>query len=105
MNQNKLPENWEEKELGKCASYLNGYAFKPEDWTNHGIPIIRIEQLNDDDAKCDYYDKPLPDRFVLGNGDLVFSWSATLSLKIWDRGKAYLNQHLFKVVPRNGVDI
>src|SRR2546425_5711184 len=104
MSLNELPEGWEEKELGRCASYLNGYAFKPADWRAYGIPIIRIEQLNDPDAKQDYYDKQLPDRFVLKNGDLVFSWSATLSLKLWDRGKAYLNQHLFKVVPVNNVD-
>jgi type I restriction enzyme S subunit len=40
----------------------------------------------------------------LENGDLVFSWSGTLAVRLWDRGPALLNQHLFKVVERHGVD-
>jgi len=104
MSRSEIPDGWEEKNLGDCAFYINGYAFKPVNWQEHGVPIIRIEQMNDDSAKCDFFDKELPNKFVLQNGDLVFSWSATLSLKIWKRGKAYLNQHLFKVITKRGND-
>lgn len=98
------PEGWEERTLGSCALYINGYAFKPEDWHEFGTPIIRIEQLHDANAHYDSCPRDLPDRFVINNDVLIFSWSATLSLKIWDRGKAFLNQHLYKVIAKNGVD-
>lgn len=104
MVKTKIPEGWEEKTLGKLGFYINGYAFKPSDWEEFGWPIIRIEQLTDRTAKCDYYDKVLPDKYVINDGDLIFSWSATLSLVIWDRGRAFLNQHLFKVLAKNGID-
>ena len=31
--------------LGDLATYINGYAFKPTDWGDCGIPIIRIQDL------------------------------------------------------------
>ena len=100
----EVPPGWEEKTLGSCALYINGYAFKPEDWHEFGTPIIRIKQLHDANAHYDSCPRDLPEKFVINNGDLIFSWSATLSLKIWDRGKAFLNQHLYKVIARSGVD-
>jgi len=104
MSETQSPDGWEEKSLGKLADYINGYAFKPKDWKTEGLPIIRIEQLNNSDAEYDYYEGLLPAKNRIDDGDLIFSWSATLSLKIWDRGSAALNQHLFKVIVRNGVD-
>jgi len=99
----KVPEGWDVSNLGKLASFINGYAFKPEDWKEEGLPIIRIEQLKDPNAKYDYSDKKLPDIYLIDNGDLIFSWSATLAIKLWDRGKAYLNQHLYKVIPNSTI--
>ncbi|MBQ2400011.1 MAG: hypothetical protein II308_08060, partial [Muribaculaceae bacterium] len=37
---------WEVKKLGEVATYVNGYAFKPEHWGELGVPIIRIQNLN-----------------------------------------------------------
>jgi len=42
-------------------------------------------------------------RQQIDTGDLVFSWSGTLASRIWDRGPALLNQHLFRVMERPGV--
>ena len=36
----------EMKKLGDIATYINGYAFKPEQWALNGMPIIRIQNLN-----------------------------------------------------------
>lgn len=98
-------DGWINTSLENLAEFINGYAFKPEDWEKSGFPIIRIEQLNDPKAKCDYCSQKLSDNYIIENGNLIFSWSATLSLKIWNRGKAYLNQHLFKVLPKTNVNI
>jgi len=98
---NKIDKNnsWIKTSLGSIAKYINGYAFKPEDWQEYGIPIIRIEQLKNPDTKYDYCNKKIPEIYIIHKGDLIFSWSASLYLKIWERGDAYLNQHLYKVIP------
>jgi len=99
-----MMNSWKTVPLIALADYINGYAFKPEDHTDEGLPIIRIEQLKDDNAELDHYDKSVPEYNLIHNGDLIFSWSASLFLRIWDRGDAILNQHLFKVIPYPDVD-
>ena len=41
----ELPAGWKWVRLGECASYINGRAFKPEEWETEGKPIIRIQNL------------------------------------------------------------
>ena len=97
-------DGWEPRSLLALADYINGYAFKPDDWGKEGFPIIRIEQLKNPDGPADYYAGQLPSAVVIDDGDLIFSWSASLFLRIWTHGRAALNQHLFKVIERDGVD-
>ena len=99
-----VAQDWKSMKLTDLAEYINGYAFKPEDWGEHGLPIIRIEQLKNPDSISDYYSGRLPEHVIIDNGDLIFSWSASLFLSIWEDGKAALNQHLFKVIEKDGVD-
>ncbi|MCR6640492.1 MAG: restriction endonuclease subunit S [Sporocytophaga sp.] len=100
----KVPEGWERKSLIQLADYINGYGFKPSDWSKDGLPIIRIEQLKNPYADYDYCNFKIPDKNIINPGDLVFSWSASLFLRIWHGQKAALNQHLFKVLPLEGID-
>ena len=97
-------EGWQHKKLTDLGEYINGYAFKPDDWGKDGLPIIRIEQLRNPESIIDYYSGRLPDDNIIDNGDLIFSWSASLFLRIWQYGKAALNQHLFKVIEKEGVN-
>lgn len=97
-------EGWQPRTLVELADYINGFAFKPDDWGKDGLPIIRIEQLKNPDAATDYYAGRLPAAQIIDNGDLIFSWSASLFLRIWRHGRGALNQHLFKVVEREWVD-
>src|SRR5699024_12197523 len=39
----------------------------------------------------------IKDSVKVFNGDVIFSWSASLLVKLWIGGNAGLNQHLFKV--------
>jgi len=66
--------------------------------------FIRIEQLKNPSAPTDCFSGKLPPSRIINDGDLIFSWSASLFLRIWQHGTAALNQHLFKVVERDGVD-
>lgn len=97
-------EDWEPRTLTDLADYVNGFAFKSDDWGSDGLPIIRIEQLRNPGAPTDYFKGKLSATQMIDDGDLVFSWSASLFLRIWQSGRAALNQHLFKVTERDGVD-
>lgn len=95
--------DWRESTLGEIAEFVNGYPFKPADLGNSGTPVIRIKQLLDPNEKVDRTSTKVANRYFLKSGDIVFSWSATLAVRIWDRGAAVLNQHLFRVVEKPGV--
>lgn len=90
--------------LSNLADYINGMAFKPSDWKDEGVKIIRIEQLNNPKGDYDYFQGYFPESNAIDNEDLIFSWSATLKVVIWKYGKGVLNQHLFKVIPYTNTD-
>jgi len=89
--------------LSELAAYRNGRAFRPVDPTPNGLPIIRIAEMLDRDKEVDRFDGNFEDKHYIDNGDLLFSWSATLAVVVWDRGPALLNQHLFRVDPNPGI--
>ena len=88
----------ERRRLGDIATYINGYPFKPEDRGTEGLPIIRIQDLTGNAYDLGFYNGSYPKRIEINDGDVLISWSASLGVYIWNRGKALLNQHIFKVV-------
>ena len=99
----EIPEEWETVTMNEVGQYINGMAFKPRDWKEHGIPIVRIENLNDSDASFHYYQGKFDKRYLLNDGELLLSWSASLGVYLWNRGEALLNQHIFKVIPKENI--
>ena len=95
----QLPKGWTTIKVGDVAIYTNGRAFKPEDWIHEGLPIIRIQNLNDNSASYNRTPKTYESKYLIHNGDLLFAWAASLGTYIWNGGKAWLNQHIFKVDP------
>lgn len=95
----KVPKDWELKSLSQLAEYINGYAFKPSEWKKSGLPIIRIQNLNNNLAEYNYFDGDIDKRYIVNQGDLLLSWSGTLGIFTWNGPKALLNQHIFKVIP------
>ena len=89
---------WEYKKLGEVATFLNGYAFKPENWSKHGLKIIRIQNLTDETAPYNHYEGEIDSKYIVRNGDLLISWSATLGAFLWNNDDALLNQHIFKTI-------
>ena len=83
--------------LGDVATYINGYAFKPGDRGEEGLPIIRIQDLTGNTYDLGFYDGEYPSKIEINDGDVLISWSASLGVYVWNRGKALLNQHIFKV--------
>lgn len=93
-----LPEAWTLSRLNDTGLYINGIAFKPADWKNAGLPIIRIQNLSDPTKEFNYTEGKFPDENIVRDGDLLVSWSATLDAFIWRRREGVLNQHIFKVI-------
>ena len=95
------PKNdWEEEPLSTIATFLNGLAcqkFPPQN-ESEKLPVLKIRELKSgisDD--CDYATTNVKPEYVIEAGDVIFAWSASLIVKIWDGQKCILNQHLFKV--------
>lgn len=84
--------------LGDVATYINGYAFKPSDWANTGLPIIRIQDLTGNSYQANRYNGEYALKYEVNDGDVLISWSASLGVYVWHGEKALLNQHIFKVV-------
>lgn len=84
--------------LGEVATYINGYPFKPEDWSSSGLPIIRIQDLTGSSYQTNRYHGEYDPKYEISSGDVLISWSASLGVYIWNGEKALLNQHIFKVV-------
>ncbi|MEQ7057831.1 restriction endonuclease subunit S [Enterococcus avium] len=97
----EIPEGWEVKSLTQIAVYKNGLAmqkFRPTDMDN-SLPVLKIKELNQGfvDSSSDRCSIDIKDDVKVFNGDVIFSWSGTLLVKLWTGGNAGLNQHLFKV--------
>lgn len=96
-----LPAGWTRASIGSVCTLVNGRAFKPTDWTPAGLPIVRIQNLNRQDAPFNRYDGEVQHKFLIDSGELLFAWSGTpgtsFGAHIWDRGPAILNQHIFRV--------
>ena len=91
--------NYPQVPLGDIADFVNGAAFKPDDWGEEGLPIIRIQNLTDTKKPFNYTRREVSERLVVNPGDLLVSWSATLGVFQWNGPQGLLNQHIFRVLP------
>jgi type I restriction enzyme S subunit len=99
----EVPEHWEVSKIKYVADYINGYAFKPDEWTNEGKKIIRIQNLTNPATDYNRYDGSISNKYVINSGDILLSWSASLGVYVWNDEPSLLNQHIFKVVPNKAL--
>jgi type I restriction enzyme S subunit len=87
--------------VGDICKLVNGRAFKPEDWSTEGAPIIRIQNLNDNQKPFNYWSGPLDRQILVKPRDLLLAWSGTpgtsFGAHIWSGPPGILNQHIFRV--------
>lgn len=97
----RVPDNWCWTRVKHLCFLKNGRAFKPSDWSKTGLPIIRIQNLNDPDNEYNFFDGKVSDDNRLFGGELLFAWSGTpgtsFGAHIWHGKDAVLNQHIFRV--------
>ena len=94
------PNGWMIESLDTIATFLNGAACQkfPTKEDEEWLPVIKIKQMragNTSDA--DKATITIPKKWHIKDGDVLFSWSASLLVDIWTGGDGALNQHLFKV--------
>ena len=99
----KIPHCWNTSKLKYLGQYINGYAFKPEEWGSKGVPIIRIQDLTGSNDNPNYFEGQIDKKYGVENGDILISWAATLDAFIWNKGNGWLNQHIFKAVPNRRI--
>jgi len=97
-------EDWEEKPLDQIANFLNGLPCQKYPPKNdiEKLPVLKIKELRSGISEnSDWATIDVPKEYIVNNGDVIFSWSGSLLVKIWNGGKCILNQHLFKVTSDN----
>jgi type I restriction enzyme S subunit len=100
-----IPKGWDVRSLNQIANFLNGLAmqkYRPENNSNY-FPVLKIKELkiggtSENSDKCSVNIDP---KYIVDDGDVVFSWSGSLEVRLWCGNKAGLNQHLFKVTSAN----
>jgi type I restriction enzyme S subunit len=98
-----IPEDWNACKLGRLLQFQNGRGFQQGEWSRTGLPIIRIQNLNDSEAEFNFFNGHIEERHLVQPGDLLFAWSGTVGSsfgpRIWRGETGVLNQHIFKVSP------
>jgi type I restriction enzyme S subunit len=95
-----IPKGWATRGLDKVATFLNGIALQkyPANGDEEWLPAIKIAQLKRGSVEgADKISSSIPQKYLVRDGDLLFSWSGSLEVEIWTGGAGALNQHLFKV--------
>jgi type I restriction enzyme S subunit len=95
-----LPVGWRERPLDTIADFLNGLALQkfPAKVGEPDLPVIKIAELrNGLSERTNRSARTLPAKYIIKDGDFIFSWSGSLMAKVWTLGEGALNQHLFKV--------
>jgi type I restriction enzyme S subunit len=95
----EIPVGWEGGNLLDIATFTNGIACQryPADGGDT-LPVIKIKEMRSGiTADSDIVTADVPLKVKIQNGDILFSWSASLEVMIWAGGEGALNQHIFKV--------
>lgn len=99
----EIPKGWRIGNLYDIADFFNGIAcqrFRPRE-NEDGLPVIKIKEMHDGITKdTEFVTESIPEKSKIFDGDILFSWSATLEVMYWFGGNGGLNQHIFKVVPK-----
>ena len=95
-----MPKGWRKEAIDKNIEFLNGLAlqkFPPLD-ENDYLPVIKIREMRQGISNSsDMASTQISEKYIIEDGDILFSWSGSLDVVLWCGGKGALNQHLFKV--------
>ena len=99
---------WLRHSLYDLATWINGMAFKDINFANLGTPVIKIAEIrNGVSGQTRFTQEKYDPKYFLQDGDMLFCWSGQPETSIdtywWRGGEGWLNQHIFKVLPNQGL--
>ena len=81
----KIPLNWEIGKLKFVSKIENGFAFKSEDFVEHGVPIIRIGDVDGIDSDTKFLPQLYIEkykRYKISTGDILIAMSGATVGKV-----------------------
>ena len=104
----EFDRRWLRHSLYDLAVWINGMAFKDINFATFGTPVIKIAEIkNGVSGQTRFTQEKYDQKYFLDNGDLLFCWSGQPETSIdtywWRGGDGWLNQHIFKVLPKQEV--
>ncbi len=104
-----FPDHWKRCPLYSLAQWVNGLAFRNIQFSDSGLPVIKIAEIKGGiSGQTKFTQQTFDDTVRVRYGDLLFSWSGQPETSIdafWWRGpEGWLNQHIFRVTPTEGID-
>ena len=101
-----IPKGWRVESVYSIADFINGASYKAfePNALRRGLPIIKIAELKAGvTAQTGFSDLEMPEKYRISSGEILFSWSGnpdtSIDTFVWSYDDAWLNQHIFKVVP------
>ena len=91
--------------LGAICDFLSGNAWKADAFTDNGVPIIRINNLNLNDGDFVYWNQEYDRRYLVQKNDILLSLSGTIKVYKWHGVEALLNQRIVKIKPKRNINI
>lgn len=102
-----IPIGWHKATIGDLCEFINGNGFKPVEWSDKGLPIIRIQNMNGS-KDFNYYPGAVKKQWLVESGQLLFAWAGTKGVsfgpKIWSGPTGVLNQHIYKLDIKTDLD-
>ena len=97
------PSSWKIGNLYDIAEFINGLAcqkYRPTE-NEDSLPVIKIKEMHDGiSSDTEQVKSTIPENNIVRTGDILFSWSASIEIQRWTGITGGLNQHIFKVIPK-----
>lgn len=95
--QELCPDGVNFKPLGNIVRFINGRAYKQSELLDEGkYKVLRVGNFYTND-KWYYSDLELDKDKYCENGDLLYTWAATLGPQIWVGERAIFHYHIWKL--------
>ena len=105
----EVPKGWKQTTLSEICEMQNGYAFKSSEWTDSGIPVIKIGSIQskiltvEGNGFVSEDNLSLRSNFVLNDGDIAIGLTGAYVGKVGRmpaNKKAMLNQRVAKFLAK-----
>ena len=93
-----------EKMLSEVCDIQYGYAFDSAKFSaDQGIPLIRIRDVVRGFSET-YTTEVCDQEYIVNDGDILIGMDGEFNIARWKGGKAYLNQRVCRLLPKDEVD-